>query len=99
MSNDKILRSLKIIGPELTGFIEEIERTFSIKVDAAVLKQIFTDAELGSTNAKSYLLFEASKNLCKSDLVITGRVEAYEPEAIWIEVSGVREKDLEYMAH
>jgi hypothetical protein len=41
------------------------------------------------TNTKSYPLSEANKNLCKSDLVITGSVEAYEPEVIWIEISGL----------
>lgn len=97
MGNNRIVRTLKIIGPELAGFIEELEKTFSVKVDAVVLKQIFSDAETYNVSAKSYVLFEISKNLCKSDLVITGRVEAYEPEVIWIEVSGVREKDLEYL--
>lgn len=98
MSNYKTFRTLKIIGLELTGFIEDIEKTFSINVDPTVLKQIFSDAESDSTSTKNYVLFEASKNLCKSDLVITGRVEAYEPEAIWIEVSGVSERDLEYLS-
>ncbi len=97
MPNAKTLHTLKLIGPELTGFIAEIERTFSIKVDAVVLKQVFTDSQTDSTSAKNYLLFEATKNLCKSDLVITGKVEAYEPEAIWIEVTGVGERDLEYL--
>lgn len=97
MSNNKTLRTLKIIGPELTGFIEEVERTFFIKTDAEVLKQIFADVESDSITSKNYVLFEATKNLCKSDLVITGRVEANEPEIISIELSGVSESDLNYL--
>ena len=97
MSSDKTLRTLKIIGTELKGFIEDIEKTFSLKVNSGILKQIFTDAESDLTSAKTYLLFEATKNLCKSDLVIIGWVEAYEPEAIWIEISGMSEKDLQYL--
>lgn len=97
MANEKTLRTLKLIGPELKGFIEEVERTFSIKVDAGVMQQIFSDAESDSTSAKNYVLFEATKNLCKSDLVITGSVEPNESEAIWIEVSGISDRDLKYL--
>jgi hypothetical protein len=60
-----------------------LECALGVSFSGAEWEHVFLDAEGDQVSAKQYVFFESLR------LSVTGRVDEYEPERIWIEIKGV----------
>jgi hypothetical protein len=61
-----------------------LECALGVPFSGAECERVFQDAESDSAPAGSYTFFQSAH------LSVTGRVEDYEPETIWVEIRGAR---------
>lgn len=81
------------IHSNLTTVLNQIAEILSIKIDQEVLDKIQNDAFINQINQKKYQIYTNSGLFNK--MYITGFVDEYEPETIWIEFSGVSKFEIE----
>jgi hypothetical protein len=65
-----------------------LECALNVSFAGPECEKVFVDASADHVSAKHYTFFKSS------DLTVTGRVDAYEPESIWIRIqshSGINE--------
>lgn len=81
------------IHSNLTTVLNQIAEILSIKIDQEVLDKIQNDALIDQINQKKYQIYTNSGLFNK--MYITGFVDEYEPETIWIEFSGVSKFEID----
>ena len=59
-----------------------LEIALNVFFSGAECERVFRDAEADTVSAKQYEFFRSQR------LAVTGRVDAYEPEEIWIRIEG-----------
>jgi hypothetical protein len=59
-----------------------LECTLGVSCAGAECERVFRDAAEDQLSAKQYMIFESPS------LKVTGRVDEYEPETVWLQVSG-----------
>jgi hypothetical protein len=64
-----------------------LEVAMGIYFSGVECERVFTDSEEDQVSAKRYL-FHTSPSV-----VVTGRVDDYEPETIWLRIEGLRNAD------
>jgi hypothetical protein len=89
--------TLLSIGSDFLDVVNEIERYFHITVDKQLIERIFNDSEEDQVTEKKYLIFAGEKRIFKKPLMISATVDEYEPDAIWIEIKNIKEKDLQHL--
>jgi hypothetical protein len=92
----KTFRLLINIDPDLKVFFKEVEQYFSIKLDNVVVEKIFNDCIEDQVTEKNYEIFNGEKRFMKTPIQVTGKVDEYEPEDIWIEILNIKEKDVKH---
>jgi hypothetical protein len=61
-----------------------LECALGVSFDGAECERVFRDAAENQVSAKRYAFFESPR------LLVTGRVDEYEPESVWVRVEGGR---------
>jgi len=59
-----------------------LECALGVTFNAAECERVFRDATVNQMSSKQYVLFESSR------FNVSGRVDEYEPESIWLRVQG-----------
>jgi hypothetical protein len=70
------------IGLQLRFALFGLECAFGVSFDGVECERVFRDAAEDQVSARQYLLFQSAR------LVVSGRVDEYEPETIWLRVQG-----------
>ena len=80
----EVAEELLVIDHRLRFALFGLECAFAVTFAGAECDRVFRDAALDQVTAKRYKFFESPQ------LSITGRVDEYEPESVWIRVEGSR---------
>ena len=75
-----ILLELIPVEPELEKILGKIKETYQIVGDAAVINRIKKDSIAGIADGKEHKICE------NHGFLITGKIDDFEPESMWIEV-------------
>lgn len=78
----KNAEELVSIDMQLRYALFGLECALGVSFSGTEWERVFRDAELDQVSVKEYLFFESSS------LTVTGRVDAYEPESIWLRIEG-----------
>ena len=68
------------VEPELEIILGKIKAAYQIVGDSAVINRIKNDSIAGIADGKEYKIFE------NHGFLITGKIDDFEPESMWIEV-------------
>jgi len=84
-------RYLALIDGSLRFALFGLECALSVEFSVTEVERVFRDSKADQVSAKEYVLCESG------NLRVSGLVDAYEPESIWIHVEGSRieQADLE----
>jgi hypothetical protein len=85
------------IDPTLSEFFSDIERHFSIRLDEGVVAKIFKDLKDDQVNEKEYTLFVGKKRFLRAPIRVLGKVDAHEPQDIFIRIENVKNDDLKFL--
>ena len=80
----EVAEELLTIDIRLRFALFGLECAFGVSFAGAECEQVFRDADDDQVSAKRYTFFESSR------LSVTGRVDEYEPDSIWVQVRGYR---------
>jgi hypothetical protein len=89
-------REIFNIENELPSVLGKVSEVFSIETDDELLRKIQLDSIKDQVNEKRYEIATVSRILRK-DIIITGIVEEYEPETIWLELTGLTQSELDIL--
>jgi hypothetical protein len=78
----KNAEELVSIDMQLRYALFGLECALGVSFSGTEWERVFRDAELDQVSVKEYLFFESSS------LTVTGRVDAYESESIWLRIEG-----------
>lgn len=78
----KNAEELVSIDMQLRYALFGLECALGVSFSGTEWERVFRDAELDQVSGKEYLFFESSS------LTVTGRVDAYESESIWLRIEG-----------
>lgn len=84
----EVARTLVPIDLRLRFALFGLECALGVPFSGAECERVFEESTSDSISAKSYVFFESAT------LSVFGRVDEYEPETIWIEVSAPRASEL-----
>jgi hypothetical protein len=87
-------RKLFNIEDELPSALGKVSEVFSIEISDEVLRKMHSDSVEDQVNEKRYDIVTVSRKLRK-DFMVTGVVDEYEPETIWLEFSGLTKSELD----
>lgn len=85
------------INENLRLILSELEVYFGIELNKAEIEQVFEDAQNDLVSYKTYIFYKAS-NFFFPDWEISGAVEEYEPETLFLKSSGGfgKKKEFDY---
>lgn len=78
----KNAEELVSIDMQLRYALFGLECALGVSFSGTEWERVFRDAELNRVSAKQYLFFESPQ------LKVTGQVNEYEPESIWLRIEG-----------
>gem|GEM_PF-2735220 len=84
-------RQLLLVNQQLRSILEELQLVLGAVFDQAEIERLFFEVENDQVSPKTYLFYQFSHWFFK-DWAITGTVEAYEPETVFIEIQGSASK-------
>jgi len=79
----EVVDKLLIIDLKLRLALYGLECALGVSFDVVQCERIFHDAANNQVDVKQYVLYNSST------LIVSGRVDDYEPESIWLHVEGV----------
>ena len=80
---EEVVEELLPIEARLDFVLFGLECALGVSFSGAEWERVFRDAADDQISAKHYVFFESSR------LAVTGRVDDYEPESVWIQVKGI----------
>lgn len=80
----EVAEELLVIDHRLRFALFGLECALGVSFAGAVCELVFRDADNDQVSAKWYMFFESPH------LSVTGRVDEYEPESVWVRVHGSR---------
>ena len=75
-------RELFLIGPTFRAVLKSLEEALGVRFLEVELERVVADAEADQVSPKHYVFFRSP------GLSVSGIVDEYEPETVWIEVTG-----------
>src|SRR5262245_23739044 len=72
------------INERLRPCLSKLELLLGVPLDRSEIERVFSDSITGQVSEKNYCFFESPRTQ------VRGRVDAYEPETIWLSVSVTR---------
>ena len=86
-----MVQELFIIGEKLRDFLRCLTSALEVPFPDQELERVFQDSEADQVSQKSYCFVSSN------DLNMSGMVEEYEPETIWIQVQGGSAKEKAFL--
>ena len=80
----EVAEELLPVDTKLRFALFGLECALGVTFNGVECERVFRDAGENQVSAKQYVLFESPR------IVVSGRVDEYEPESIWLRVQGER---------